>query len=70
MSKDISELLTEEEVDFVRKVFLNPNCKLHNVFSQEGTPLWKNPEMLGIIKCTGSYKWVAANLEMKLITQV
>lgn len=75
---DIEELLTKEEIQFVKDVILNPGCKLSNVFlwiddgSEYGTSLalWKKPEELGLIECVGSYKWVPKNVEIKLIKRI
>lgn len=72
--KNIEGFLSKEEVDFVKRVFMSPNCKLDqaSIHIVDGTeygkmvPLYEEPERLGLIKCTGSYKWEPVGLEMKL----
>ena len=55
--------LTEKEVAFVQAVVLLPGVKLNDgqAFDYSGddhVALWKRPEAIGLIKCTGNYAWV------------
>ena len=67
--------LTDDEIEFVKAVYLNPGCKYPAESSKwfdDGTEygdsvlLYTNPEKLGVIKCVGSYKWVPVGLKMEL----
>ena len=57
--------LSDSEIEFVEKVYLNPCCKIRKTKeyiddgSEYGTfvALWKKPEKLGLIECVGNYKW-------------
>ncbi|MEF3068000.1 hypothetical protein [Pandoraea apista] len=52
--------LTKEEIDFVLAVFGNPDAKrayAGDYFPAERPPVWEEPELLGLIVATGSYKW-------------
>ncbi len=75
MEQNIEDLLSAEEVEFVKRVFLNPGGKCYDCFAYlkgsteeeiKAIPLWENPEKLGIIRCVGGYKWEPAGLTMKL----
>jgi hypothetical protein len=78
---DIEELsleelgLNEDEIDFVKRVYVSPGCKLDSTskWIDDGTEhgashfLWKKPEELGLIEAVGSYKWVPCKkLEMRM----
>ncbi len=74
---NISELLTPEEVAFVKMVYQCPGfkldskdcfCRIDNGTEYgESHALWDKPEELGMITSVGSYKWVPLpGLEMNL----
>ena len=56
--KALKDILTQEELAFVKLVFHNPGAKIS---SQEaysptnGQPLWNHPEGINLIIPTGSY---------------
>lgn len=59
----LSEVLTDQEIGFVRAVLGNPDGKNKDTWSHSteqypSFPLYKRPEELGLITCTGSYRWV------------
>ncbi|MCP4764475.1 MAG: hypothetical protein GY870_22055 [archaeon] len=68
--KQLEEVLTEEEANFVRCVYSSNGGKYacnRSYYEDDGTRygkttyLNKNPEKLGLIKSVGSYKWVATD---------
>lgn len=75
--KTLKELgLTDDEIDFVNRVYENPCCKMGKIDkwiddgSEYGTSVnfWENPEKLGVIECVGSYKWKpTSKVKMQLL---
>jgi len=72
--------LSESEIAFVEKVYLNPGCKLNNCSEEwikdgstygKTTSLYKKPEELGLIECIGSYKWKpTSKIKMIIVTNI
>lgn len=48
--------LSVEETEFLKTVAASPGCKLSG-YDDEGSPLWRRLEDLGLIVATGGYKW-------------
>jgi hypothetical protein len=54
--------LNLDELAFVELIRACPGQKLNGgeAYDTNGVPLWRIPEALGLIECTGSYKWKPA----------
>lgn len=61
----LDELLTDRERAFVEAVYRTPDCKYPGGdaiwdtvdITENDVTVWLKPEQLGLVVCTGTYKW-------------